>query len=564
MNAHYSRFYFQTKEYVEKLLISELPESLYYHDLQHTKDVVSATEEICLAEDISPEEKEIAMIAAWFHDTGYTKSYIGHEDESMEIAAEFLNGIGYPENDTKLVVQLISATRYKHEPENILEACLIDADRLGMGKVSFLLRGELLRKEWEINLDKYHSTKEWLDIQVNYLKDTRFFTEYASRHYNELKDNNVERVLRMKEQLLSEEDPTLKLRKKTVKRTRKVLKQAVQFGALGLLISLSTTLSVWGFEEDILITAILSGMLIGLVLRVFEGTYERNIERRINFPLSLFTRTGVMGLLFLLSIGTAGVIYAILISEKPTAELYEERIEFVFATPENLFRFLLLILIVSFMFNYIKLTRRIIGKRVLRNYMLGRYSKPISEERLFMFIDINSSTALAERLGPDQYHLLLNNFFRDISPAITKTKGEIYQYVGDEVVVTWPMEEGIKKNNAIRCFFEIERNMFLLTPEYERIFGIRPDFKAGLHGGKVISAEVGTVKSEIVYHGDVVNTTERILNQCIPQHRKILVSEYITRKMNLSPFYEAEFVTTIRLKGKESEISLYSVKEITT
>jgi adenylate cyclase len=194
--------------------------------------------------------------------------------------------------------------------------------------------------------------------------------------------------------------------------------------------------------------------------------------------------------------------------------------------------------------------------------MLGKYYKPQAEERLFMFIDINSSTALAEKMGPEKYHHMLNNFFRDISPAIAKTKGEIYQYVGDEVVITWLMKDGIKKNNCVRCFFEIEKSLGKLRSEYEKTFGMRPDFKAGLHGGNVITAEVGQLKSDIVYHGDVVNTTERILNQCIPLHRKILVSEYVTRKLNLLPYYEAEFINTMRLKGREAEISLYSIKEI--
>lgn len=557
-----SELYLKIKNYAEEKLANGLPSNLYYHDLQHTKDVVSAVEEIATGEGLTEDEIETLMIAAWFHDIGYTRQYIGHEDESINMTREYLESLQIDESRIKLICNCIGATRYRHQPENNLEACLIDADRLYMGKISFISKGELLRKEWAELMDKHHTDKEWIEIQYNYLKETEFYTNYADKNYSELKESNIARVIEYREKLLQGENFSYKLRKKTVKRSKKIFKATWQLSALGLLISMSATLSIWGFEEHSLTIGIISGILIGLVLRIFERSYTESIEKSLIFPISLFARTGLMGLLFLISIGLSAVIYTLLISQKPTSETYKDKIEFIFSTPENIFRFLLIILIISFLINYIKLTSRIIGQRVLINYMLGKYYKPQAEERLFMFIDINSSTALAEKMGPEKYHHMLNNFFRDISPAIAKTKGEIYQYVGDEVVVTWLMKDGIKKNNCVRCFFEIEKSLGKLRSEYEKTFGMRPDFKAGLHGGNVITAEVGQLKSDIVYHGDVVNTTERILNQCIPLHRKILVSEYVTRKLNLLPYYEAEFINTMRLKGREAEISLYSIKEI--
>lgn len=561
MNQFESATYLSVKEYVESYLSQNLSTDLYYHDLRHTKEVVSAVEEIGLGERLPSETVELLKIAAWFHDTGYAKRYIGHEDESKEIARRYLESIGYPSEKIERVCSLIDSTRYKHEPENTEEACLIDADRLGMGKMSFILRGEDLRKEWEVHLNQKHSDESWWDVQINYLTETVFYTHYADKNYSLLKQNNMEKFLRLKESTRPD-NVTVRLRKKTLKRSKKVFRALWQLLSLGLLFSLSVTLSIWGFEEHSLTIGLIAGVLIGLVLRLFEKPYEMAVENRIAFPLSIFARTLIMGFLFLLSIGLAAVIYAQLVSEKPSAEIYRDKIEFVFSTPENIFRFLLLVFIISFLFNFVKLAARILGPRVLRNYMLGKYFKPSAEERIFMFIDMNSSTSLAEKLGPHQYHLLLNDFFKDISSAIANTKGEIYQYVGDEVVVTWSMKDGIKKNNCIRCFFEIERNIAQLKPLYEKNYGIRPDFKAGVHGGRVITAEVGQIKSEIVFHGDVVNTCERILSQCHPLNKKILVSEYVIRNLNLLPYYEAEFVNAIRLKGKGIEVGLYTIKAV--
>lgn len=556
-----SALYLSVKEYVERYLENHLPSTLYYHDLRHTKEVVSAVEEIALGENLSPDRIEVLKIAAWFHDTGYATAYIGHEDESKEVARSYLSSVGYPSEKIEEVCRLIDATRYKHEPENTEEACLIDADRISMGKISFLLRGEDLRKEWEIYLNQNHSDEDWWEIQIGYLTETVFYTHYADKNYSLLKQNNLEKAFRLKESA-EPENVTIRLRRKTIRRSKKLFVLLWQLFSLGLVFSFCVTLSMWGFEEGSLKIGLIAGVLMGLVLRLFEKPYELVVENKVAFPLSVFARTFLMGFLFLLSIGLAALVYAQLFTDRPSDDIYREKVEFVFSTPENVFRFLVLVFLLSFLFNFVKLASRILGPRVLRNYMLGKYFRPYAEERIFMFIDMNSSTALAEKLGPHQYHLLLNDFFKDISPAIANTQGEIYQYVGDEVVVTWSMKDGIKKNNCVRCFFEIERNIARLRPLYEKTYGIRPDFKAGLHGGRVITAEVGQIKSEIVFHGDAVNTCERILSQCHPLNKKILVSEFVVRNLNLLPYYEAEFVKAIRLKGKGMEMGLYTIKSM--
>lgn len=555
-----SPIYFHVKEYCEQYLTEHLPADMSYHNVQHTKDVVSAAEEIGLGEDLSNEDLEILLIAAWFHDMGYCIKYLGHEDESIRMAKDFLQKLDYPTESIEKVCACIHATRYKHEPLNALEACMIDADRLSMGKINFTALGEKLKHEWEIYLNKEHNEKDWLQLQENYLNETSFFTNYADKNYTILKEKNIAKIRKLKLMAEKKVGFTKRLSKKTFKRSKKIATYFWQSGSLGMLISFSLNISFWNIDKDFIALGILSGLFIGILLRFYEKQYNK-VDDGSTFAVSMLTRTFAMGGLFLLSIIVSTGLYTIFLTKDQFAKVYDEKIEFIFSTPENIIRFTILTILISFTINFIRLTMRILGPRTLINYLKGRYHKPRSEERIFMFIDLNRSTHFAETLDPMKYHQLLANFFNDISPAITRTKGEIYQYVGDEMVITWTIKDGIKKNNCVRCFFEMQEIIENLQDEYLKNFNLIPEFKAGLHGGEVITAIIGKLKSDIVFHGDVLNTSERILNQCHPLQKKILVSEFVVRRLNLYPYFEAEFVNSIRLKGKEKDMSLYTIVE---
>jgi adenylate cyclase len=116
------------------------------------------------------------------------------------------------------------------------------------------------------------------------------------------------------------------------------------------------------------------------------------------------------------------------------------------------------------------------GYGVLHNFILGRYNKPKEERRIFMFLDLKSSTTIAEKLGHIKYHNLLNDFIDDINDSIIFTKGEIYQYVGDEVTVSWTMKNGIENENCLRCFFNIAGEIENKSSLYLKKYGIVPDF----------------------------------------------------------------------------------------
>ncbi|MEW6195030.1 MAG: adenylate/guanylate cyclase domain-containing protein [Bacteroidota bacterium] len=201
------------------------------------------------------------------------------------------------------------------------------------------------------------------------------------------------------------------------------------------------------------------------------------------------------------------------------------------------------------------------GQGVLLDYVRGKYHHPKEEERVFMFLDLKSSTTIAESLGHEKYFEFINDYFNDITDPIIFSRGEIYQYIGDEVVVSWKIGNGIHNNNCINCFFDIEFEIHQLRSNYLSKYGIVPEFKAGLHIGKAIVGEVGVIKKEIVFSGDVLNTTSRIQSKCNDYNVKILTSEDIIAKLHLSPTYKALEIGEVTLRGKQTPTHLYSIEK---
>ena len=183
------------------------------------------------------------------------------------------------------------------------------------------------------------------------------------------------------------------------------------------------------------------------------------------------------------------------------------------------------------------LMRDSFGYGVLPNFILGRYNKPKEERRIFMFLDLKSSTTIAEKLGHIKYHNLLNDFFDDINDSIIFTKGEIYQYIGDEITVSWTMGNGIENENCLRCFFSITDKIESNSTRYMERFGLIPDFKAGLHCGNVTIGEVGVIKKEIVFTGDVLNTASRIQELCNTYGERLLASKKLLNVLQIEKRY---------------------------
>lgn len=553
----------KTREFVEKLFAEKLPKDLYFHDLEHTREIVEAAEEIGKGEGLSNNELEIVILSAWLHDLGYVEQYIGHEEESQFIADEFLKSIEYPEEKISIIKNCILATKYRHESGNILEAVVVDADRVSMGRTNFDKRGDLLRKEWAVYLNKEYTDKQWSDIQLQYLNETLFHTKYAKENFEAQKHINYKHQKEISLRLQQEELASFTVQSKaTIKKVRELIRNISLSMMLGLFIGISLSINVWGIASYAFIIGSISGFIIGLFLQFGNDFFEYRILRKYSFPVALVVGTFTLIILFKLSEYVAVGIYNLLFTALPWNRIFENDVFQDVLRWQNFLNMLWTSFMISIIMNFVKLTSRIIGPKLMYNYILGKYHKPVKEERIFMFLDINSSTTLAENMSTEKYHGFLNKFFHDIATPISRYGGEIYQYVGDEVVVTWKMKDGLKNSNCIRAYFRIVKVMNRLKDSYIKEYGIAPQFKVGLHGGTVITGEVGKIKSEIVFHGDVINTTERILSQCIALKRQILISENLLRRIDLLPEIKAEYVTTKTFRGKQNETSLYTLADL--
>lgn len=220
------------------------------------------------------------------------------------------------------------------------------------------------------------------------------------------------------------------------------------------------------------------------------------------------------------------------------------------------------ILVILLVLQFVILVARLLGPNVLLNYLLGRYHTPKEEERIFMFMDLRSSTTIAERLGHAKWHQFLNDFFFDIAKPVRRTQGEIYQYVGDEVVISWPKKTGLKNLNCIACFFGIYNRMEERRDRYLKKYGYEPVFKAGYHVGEIIVGEIGDYKRDIVFHGDTINTASRIQMECNHFNRRLLLSNTLLEQLDITGKYTSEYITKIILRGKQQELELYSLDPV--
>lgn len=201
-----------------------------------------------------------------------------------------------------------------------------------------------------------------------------------------------------------------------------------------------------------------------------------------------------------------------------------------------------------------------IGLGVLRNFFTGKYHTPKEEERIFMFLDMKSSTTIAEQMGHVAYFGFLNRYYADITEAITTSSGEICQYVGDEVVITWTLDRGLRNNDCLECFFLITERLHTQAGHYMKAFGRVPGFKAGLHCGHVTTGEIGSVRKDIIFTGDVMNTTARIQSLCNGYGVDLLVSEALMAQLGTSG-YQVREIGAPELKGKDERVRLFTVSK---
>jgi adenylate cyclase len=309
---------------------------------------------------------------------------------------------------------------------------------------------------------------------------------------------------------------------------------------------------------EILTGSTIAAVIIGLLYHLSNIILERKTTARRSFLSLILLQIGV----FILSIGISGIISLALISvifAGATGAEIRSTLMILLQSGEA-FVYTVFVLVVSLILYYNNQMVKKIGSQRLFKILIGKYHQPMMEEMIIMFLDLKSASAIAERLDSFKYSQFIQDFFFDLDKAITETGGVVHQYVGDEIVVVWDMKTGTEQNNCLRAFFLAEDIMKEETSKYHRKFGLVPEFKAGIHAGKVVVAEVGRSKQEIAFHGDTINTAARIRSECTHLKSRLLISsDLLSRLSYFDEDYNIESAGVFSLKGKQNAVGLISV-----
>lgn len=293
--------------------------------------------------------------------------------------------------------------------------------------------------------------------------------------------------------------------------------------------------------------------IIGNVLVLNFKRNSRNLPLWFNF----LAKTAILVALAFLMNFFIHFSYSLLISKLSPAYAWNEFIEDTFNSYwllEKLPSWLLIFFMTQLMIEIIEKY----SPAIFIDVFLGKYVHPRIEKRIIMFIDLKDSTPIAEKLGHKEYFRFIRDFIYYISIALIEYNGRIYQYVGDEIVVSWPLSA----TNSKKCMDSLIEARKLLQKNgvrFRRKYDISPEFRVGIHAGEVTIGEIGLIKKDLAMSGDTMNTTARIRSACSELKQKFIVSKDFIDTIDLKD-WQSESLGLVDLKGKDKRIELFALK----
>lgn len=330
---------------------------------------------------------------------------------------------------------------------------------------------------------------------------------------------------------------------------RKLLKYALVTASIG------TVLSLFGstFDRNLLLGWVFLGTWTGVLEEFLFGRRFRSLAIPLQFigkalAVNLFTIV-LMAVAVLASQG-----HAVQLSNglwRAFADLVAET---------GIYRFGLQVAVVTSLAILVVQVEEFMGRRFFMGFLLGWYDKPRESERVVLSIDLVGSSALNERLGDLFYFRFLNVTHSLMTDAVLRHDAEIHKYVGDEVIFTWSMRSGIHHYNCLGLFFDIQERIEAHRHKMMREFGVAPEFRGGLHGGRVITAQVGHIKRAIDLSGDVMNTTSRVQSLAKNQKAGLMVTQDLLDRMpGAEEHYRFGEPVQLRVKGGKRQMIIREV-----
>jgi adenylate cyclase len=303
---------------------------------------------------------------------------------------------------------------------------------------------------------------------------------------------------------------------------------------------------------ELVLGGVMLGGLIGVINRLTEAPRLRN--------RSAFQMVLIQTALYIVAVAT---VFALLFGFFALFILPMERIAEIFseiAARQAVSLVAWMVLVVTAINMALEL-ERVVGPGVLWRLLIGRYRRPHTERRTFLFMDLKGSTTIAESLGHRRYSELLQECFRDLTPVVLTHDAAVYQFVGDEVVLSWRCAgDGCRESASVEAFFQYRATLSAKAEFYQSRFGVKPEFRGGVDVGPVTVIEVGDVKREIVFHGDVLNTAARLLELGKTKGHSLMVSSAVGESVDSRPGVERRWRGELILRGKTERVGAYSLE----
>ncbi|WP_345948926.1 adenylate/guanylate cyclase domain-containing protein [Mucilaginibacter sp. PAMB04274] len=291
---------------------------------------------------------------------------------------------------------------------------------------------------------------------------------------------------------------------------------------------------------------------LGIVLGVMHTLVYPSFDRFKSLGFNILTRSFIFSMLavtvFLLLLAVGTISNSSLI----------QSLQALFSKASVLNVFLYMLLVENFL-GVVLLLRRGLGDRYFFNSLVNTYRNPKEEQRIFMFLDMEDSTPIGESLGYLKFSRYVQDCFYDLSDIVIQHGGEIYQFVGDEAVITWKISSNFLYQQCIDLYFAYMVLLIERESYYKLNYQTIPMFRCAIHCGTVSTSLVGNHKKEIAYHGTVLNLCARLqaiaksLNACI------LVSDIFWDRVLEKTHYQAEQVHLESLKGLHHEQIAYKI-----
>lgn len=355
-------------------------------------------------------------------------------------------------------------------------------------------------------------------------------------------------------------------------KTRLVLRESV-FTAIAFTVAAYSYyfFSFWGIQDHynagqlkdylsshlVHIELLMVGLLFGVLIAIINRITDTPKLRKKPVIIIVMYRT----FLYLISLGVVITIVIIVFARFIYSwELMGDMVNSM--SPRYSMSFSIWLLIVVAGINLSLEIQRVVGPGNIWRLLIGKYRQANEESRIFLFMDLKGSTTIAENLGHKKYSELIQECYLDLTQVALQFESEIYQYVGDEVVMSWSFENKKTASKSISAFFAYKNILKQKDHEYKKRFGTVPEFRGGIDAGDVSIIEVGDVKREIVYHGDVLNTAARLLEFCKSQKEQLIVSKSIGDNAKQHSSFEIKWLDEVSLRGKKTKVGAYSIQSI--